>query len=192
MKTTRILLGALWLSACAAPPPPILPQAAPKTPGLLGPGDIFEVRVYGEKELSGIYRVSVEGTIDFPLVGRIRVESVTAADLSEIVAAELERYVKAPNVSIFVKEYNSQKIYVFGQVQRPGTFKYETGMNIVQAITLAGGFGRMADQSGAFVTRIIDGREQRLKVSVEDIGEGRSPNLELEPGDIVYVPEALF
>jgi polysaccharide export outer membrane protein len=167
-------------------------NAAPQQHNLLGPGDIFEVRVFGEEELSGSYRVSESGTIEFPLVGTIEVKGATDTELSNRLSELLRKYVKEPHVSIYVKEYNSKKVFVFGQVQKPGTFKFEQGMNIVEAITLAGGFATLADQTGTYVTRTINGSEQRIKVSVPAIGEGRAPNLTLEPGDIIYVPEAIF
>jgi protein involved in polysaccharide export with SLBB domain len=179
-------------AACASADAPAVATAVQVQQGVLGPGDVFEVRVYNEPELSGLYRVASDGTIDVPLVGRVSVDKMTASDVSLRLAEELRRFVRDPQVSLFVKEFNSQKIYVFGQVQRPGTFTYEQGMNIVQAITQAGGFAQLADKDGTYVTRLIGGREQRIRVSVEDIGQGNSPNIELQPGDIIYVPESLF
>jgi polysaccharide export outer membrane protein len=159
---------------------------------VLGPGDVFEIRVYGEEDLSGEHRVASDGSINFPLIGRVQVDGETARQVSDTITDRLKAYVKQPSVSVFVKEFNSKKVYVFGKVQRPGTFAYEDGMNIIQAITLAGGFSQLADQDGTFVTRIVDGRERRLEVRVKAIGEGKSPNLRLEPGDIVFVPESMF
>lgn len=158
----------------------------------LGPGDVFEVRVYGEPDLSGVYRVGSDGSIDFPLVGKVMAERRTGPEVTHEISERLAAYVKRPQVSIFVKEFNANKVFVFGEVQKPGTFPFEDGMNIIQAITLAGGFGKLADKDGTFVTRRQDGKEQRLEVSVNAIGEGKVPNFELLPGDIVYVPEALF
>ena len=158
----------------------------------MGPGDVFEVRVFGEDGMSGAYRVASDGTIDFPLIGKTKVEGLTASTLSDHLRLALAKYLNNPSVSIYLKEYNSRKIFVFGQVREPGTFPYEQGMNIVQAITLAGGFDKLADQDATSVTRVVEGREQRMKVSVKAIAEGRSPNLTLEPGDIVFVPETLF
>lgn len=169
------------------------PVAEPQVPlSVLGPGDVFEVRVYGEQDLSGEFRVASDGSINFPLIGRIDVEGKTAHLVSDAISERLTRFVRHPSVSVFVKQYNSKKIYVFGKVQRPGTFAFEDGMNIIQAITLAGGFGPLADQDGTFVTRIVGGREERLEVRVKAIGEGEAPNLRLEPGDIVFVPESMF
>jgi len=155
----------------------------------LGPGDVFEVKVYGEDDLSGIYRVASDGGINFPLIGKVEVNNRTASDVSDLIADGLKQFIKDPSVSVFVKEYNSKKVYVFGQVQRPGTFPYEDGMNIIQAITLSGGFGPLADQNGTFVTRLVDGVEQRVEIKVRSIGEGKATNFRLQPGDIVYVPE---
>jgi polysaccharide export outer membrane protein len=196
--------GLAALPACAlfrGPPredPPTLPPSpvVPAAPGTtLGPGDVFEVRVFQEPDLSGIYRVAAEGGIDFPLCGKIAIAGLTPNEASGALTRCLSgRYLKNPQVSIFLKEYNSKKVFVFGQVQKPGTFVYEEGMTIVQAVTLAGGFfdrpdGFKADKNSVNVTRVVEGVEQRIKVRVEDIAMGRAPNFTLLPGDIIFVPE---
>jgi protein involved in polysaccharide export with SLBB domain len=158
----------------------------------LGPGDVFEVRVYGEEDLSGEYRVSSDGNINFPLVGKVGADGKTATEISDEISLRLTKFIKDPSVSVFVKEYQSKKVYVYGKVQRAGTFPYEDGMNIIQAITLAGGFGDLANQDKAFITRIVEGQEKRIEVSVKDIGEGTVSNFQLEPGDIVYVEESWY
>jgi len=191
--TLLSLVGAWLAGACAhnAPSGDLKPAVTlPLT--VLGPGDVFEVKVYGEEDLSGTYRVASDGGINFPLVGKIQAVNRTPTELSDEIAAGLRQFLKQPSVSVFVREFTSKKVYVFGQVARPGTFQFEDGMNIIQAITLAGGFSTMADQNGAFVTRIIDGKEQRVEVKVKAIGEGKSSNFKLQPGDIVYVPETMF
>lgn len=172
------------LSPNAAIPRPV------KTP--MGVGDVFELRVYREKELTGVHRVSVDGTVDIPLVGRIRVEQLSRDEVVDLLRTKLEQFINEPQVSILVKERKSKKIFVFGQVRKPGTFEFESNMNIIQAITLAGGFDKLADQNGAFVNRIIEGHEKRLEVSVKDIGKGEATNFLLQAGDIVYIPESLF
>jgi protein involved in polysaccharide export with SLBB domain len=159
----------------------------------LGPGDVFEVRVFQEPDLSGIYRVGSEGTIDFPLCGKVVIAGLQGSGVSERLTTCLSAgFLKNPQVSIYIKEYNSKKIFVLGEVQKPGTFQYDDNMTIVQAITLAGGFSPRADRNNASVARLEDGREQRFKVPVVDIGQGRAANFSLRPGDIVFVPESLF
>lgn len=159
----------------------------------LGSGDVFEVRVVGEEDLSGAYRVASDGTIAFPFCGRVDVGGRTAPDTADVLTTCLaDGFIKNPQVTVFIKERNSKKIFVFGEVSKPGTFAYEDGMNVVQAITLAEGFSKLAARNSVVVTRIVDGKEERIRVGVNDIGMGRQQNLPLQPGDIVYVPESFF
>ncbi len=172
------------------PPPP----ADVATDTSLGPGDVFDVVVYGEKDLSGTYRVDTDGTIVFPFVGRVKADGLQPNDLAEVLARRLQEggYLRSPQVSVFVKEYNSKRISVVGAVERPGTFTMTPGMTVVQAVSMASGFTPMADRNAVVVTRRVDGHVQRYRVRVEDITEGRAPDFPLRPGDTVYVPERLF
>ena len=188
-----LALAALALAGCAGAPPPPPKPPEPRGASTLGPGDVFEVRVYQEAELSGVYRVGPQGDIVFPLCQRVAVGGLTANAVAERLQACLaEGFIKKAHVSVIVKEFNSQKIFVFGEVQKPGTFVYEDGMTIVQAVTVAGGFTKGAAQNSTSVTRLVDGQEQKMKVPVQDIALGKAQNFPLKPGDIVYVPESLF
>jgi protein involved in polysaccharide export with SLBB domain len=159
----------------------------------LGPGDVFEVRVFQEPELSGIFQVGPQGDIIFPLCRRVVVLGLDPNGAAEKIRSCLaEGFMRNPQVSVLVKEYNSKKVFVFGEVQKPGTFPFEDGMSIVQAITLAGGFNRNAAQNSTSVTRRVNGQEVKVKVNVQDIALGKAPNVTLEPGDIVFVPESMF
>lgn len=166
------------------------PLAAAST---LGASDLVEVRVFQEADLSGAYRVSPEGTIDFPLCGKVPVAGKTSSQAADALTNCLaEKYLKHPQVSVLIREYNSKKIFVFGEVQKPGTFPYEQNMSIIQAVTIAGGFTKLASKNNTNVTRLVEGREEKIRVPVEDIGTGREKNFELQPGDIVFVPESIF
>jgi polysaccharide export outer membrane protein len=192
------LAAALLLGAACAPrvvqnPPPAVPAPMEVAATALGPGDVFEVRVFQEPELSGIFQVGPQGDIIFPLCKRVVVAGLTANGAAEKLRACLsDGFMRDPQVSVLVKEYNSKKVFVFGEVQKPGTFAYEDGMSIVQALTLAGGFTRTAAQNSTSVTRLVNGQEVKMKVNVQDIALGKAPNVTLEPGDIVYVPESMF
>lgn len=168
-----------------------IPAAASQSLAL-GAGDIFEIRVYNEKDISNIYRVSNSGYINFPLLGATKVNGLTSTQLVSFLELKLKEFLRNPQVSVFIKEFHSKKVYVFGQVRKPGTFTYEENMNIIQAITLAGGLQPLADPNGTFVNRVVNGTEQKIKVAIRDIGKGEAPNVVLHPGDIVYVPESLF
>ena len=166
-------------------------QALPAS--ALGPGDVIEVRVFQEQDVSGVHRLGPEGTIDFPLCGRVSLGGLTATAAAEAIAVCLRgRFYKNPQVSVFLRELNSRKVFVFGEVQKPGTFSYEDGMSVVQALALAGGFSKLAAKNSCTVTRTIAGAETRIRVPVDDIVAGRAPGFTLLPGDILYVPESLF
>jgi protein involved in polysaccharide export with SLBB domain len=168
------------------------PAVAPSS-STLGAGDLLEVRVFEEADLSGPYRVSPGGTIDFPLCGKVKVEGLNGSGTADLLTKCLgEKYLKRPQVSVLVREYNSKKIFVFGEVQKPGTFPYDEDMSVIQAITVAGGFGKLASKNDVAVTRLVNGKETKIRVRVADIGTGREKNLKLLPGDIVFVPESLF
>ena len=173
---------------------PLVEVAAVQAAGsTLGAGDVIEVRVYREPDLSGVYQVGSEGDVAFPLCQRVVVSGLTAnaaADrFRDCLAAG---FIRDPQVTVVVKEYNSKKVFVFGEVQKPGTFTFQDGMSIVQAVTAAGGFTRSASQNATSVTRRVKGQEVRVRVHVQDIALGKAPNFTLEPGDIVFVPESLF
>ena len=159
----------------------------------LGTGDLLDVRVFDEADLSGPYRISPEGTIDFPLCGKVKVAGLTSSGVADTLTQCLAHgYLKHPNVTVLVREYNSKKVFVFGEVNKPGTFAYEENMSVIQAVTLAGGFTKLAAKNSANVTRTIAGHEVKIHVPIEDIGVGREKNFTLQPGDILFVPESFF
>ena len=157
----------------------------------LGSGDVISLSVYGEEELSGDFVVLPSGKISFPLVGNIEVEGKNCSGVEQAVVSELKNgYLRNPSLSCSVKEYNSRKVYIFGEVEKPGTFRYEQNMTIIQGITLAGGFSDIAWKNRTNITRIIDERETNIVVPIEKIVAGQEKNFFLKPGDIIFIPEA--
>lgn len=195
---TLLLILSTRLMACGGSSRDVtdIPGEESATPpdSTLGPGDVFDVRVYGEKDLSSTFRVASDGTIDYPLLGPLQVNALTPGELAKSIEDGLKegQFLKKPQVSIFVKEYNSKKISVFGQVKKPGTFPYQDGMSVVEAISIAGGFTSMARGNDTTVIRVVGGVKKRFKVPVEDVGTGQAPNFVLRSGDIVFVPERIF
>ncbi|HEX5752289.1 MAG TPA: polysaccharide biosynthesis/export family protein [Archangium sp.] len=195
-----LLLGAV--TACRTTPPTqaIDASALPASPAseiaetrrTLGPGDLVDVRVFQEPDHSGVWAVSPEGTIDYPLCGKVHLAGRTSGTAADALRECLTRYLRHPEVSVAIREYNSKKVFVFGEVQKPGTFSYEEGMTIIEAVTLAGGFTKLASPNGTQVARQDAGQQLKIRVPVKDIRDGAEKNFALRPGDIVYVPESFF
>lgn len=187
-----VLLGITGCADRATGPYPVsVPQ--PPTVSAMGPGDLFDVRVYGEPTLSSSYEVDSNGNINFPLIGAIKAEGRSPPEIEKDIETRLaDGYIKNPSVSVKVTEYRSRRVSVFGQVRSPGTFGFTENMSVVEAITKAGGFTGMAKKNAVRITRVTGEQTERIVVAVEDIGTGRSPNFLLRPGDVVFVPERLF
>jgi polysaccharide export outer membrane protein len=187
-----ILILAL-LAACAPPPRPLdLPQPSEVT--TLDVGDTFEIRVVGEEKLPVGYTVAPDGTIDFPYVKRIRVAGLEPQELAELVRKKLiEKEILAdPNVSVSMKEYNSKRIEVIGEVARPGSIPMVNGMTLLRAISIVGGFNALAKRNQVTIRRRVKGGTRAASVSVEDIIDNRIPDPLLQAGDSINVPQKVF
>ncbi len=186
----------LVVGACASRkmPPPGSVEAVDITPEeRLGIDDVFEVRVFSEPDLSGPFRIAADGTVDYPFVGRVSVVGLRSGDVQELIASKLrDGYLKRPQVSVMVKEWNSRKVSVIGQVQRPGSVAYFPKMTIVDAIAAAGGFTGIAAKNSVTLRREAKGSVQSRNCPVAEISEGRAPNIVLQPGDILVVDERMF
>jgi protein involved in polysaccharide export with SLBB domain len=159
----------------------------------MGAGDVVEVRVFQETDLSGVYTISAEGVINFPLCGKVHVAGRTPVAAADEIAECLGKaYLRHPRVTVELKQFNSMQVFVFGEVTRPGAFAFSPGMTIVHAVSLAGGLTRTAAKNSLNVTRVVDGREMKVPVKMEDIVVGRAKNVVLVPGDIIFVPESFL
>src|SRR6185437_15398036 len=159
----------------------------------VGVDDTFDVRVYGETELSGMFRVATDGTVDYPLAGRLEVAGLRTGEIQKLLVERLRgRYLKDPQVVVTIKDRNSQKISVLGQVSKPGQVGYYPNMTIVDAIASAGGFTGIAAKNSVNLRRQVAGKIQTHVVPVADISEGRSPNVMVLPGDVLVVDERVF
>ena len=193
-----LVAAAVVLAGCATVPaerpPDIEIPPAPAEAATLGANDVVEIKVFREPDLDGVYRVSPQGIIDFPLIGSVQIRGKRPEEVGEELRARLSAgFLIEPQVTVFVREMNSQKVHVLGQVNQAGSFPYDIGMSVIQAITNAGGFTKLAATNRVTLTRVdVDGQKKTYRVPVGDIGSGQAVNVQLRPGDIVYVPEAIF
>ena len=187
-------LAVVALIGCSDPPPSKYPvQQASVQDAALGPRDIFEVRVFRQEDLSGLFEVSPQCTISYPLIGIVEVCEKTPPEVEQVIRERLaDGYIKEPQVSVLIKEYRSKSVSVFGQVKKPGTLPYAGGMTVVEAISQAGGFTEMARKNAVTVTRVTKGKKTNYTVPVESIGEGKADNFMVRPGDVVFVPRRMW
>lgn len=161
----------------------------------LGTGDVFEIRVYGEEDLSADYRVAQDGTIDFPLIGQVEVSGLEPSAVAAMIGTRLREggFLVAPHVACVVREYNSKRVSVLGAVRNPGSYPLRSGMGVVEAIGLAGGFTALANRDGTVITRRRAGEDvRRISAPVDQITNGTELDVPLRNGDIVTVPERIF
>jgi protein involved in polysaccharide export with SLBB domain len=189
-----VLAMLVWVAGCAdraIAPYPTSPPMTSDGGEVLGPGDIIEVVVAGEVDLSHSYQVDEDGTVSFPMIGLVDVVGKSRRQIEIDITNRLkDGYLKNPQVTVLIKEVRSKRISVFGQVKTPGTFSFSPNMSVVEAITLAGGFTALAKKNSVRVIRV--GIEKPFIVAVQDIGEGRAPNFFLRPGDVIFVAERLL
>lgn len=196
------MLGALCLASVVGGSPGCTP--APRaTPNdllhvdedtSLGTGDVFEVRVYGEEDLSADYRVAQNGEIDFPLIGTVQVAGLEPGEVASAIATALRdgQFLVDPHVSVVVREYNSKRISVLGAVRTPGSYPMRSGMGVVEAVSLAGGFTSLANRDGTVITRTEGDETRRISAPIDRITGGSEPDVPVRAGDIITVPERLF
>jgi len=191
-----LLLALLASSACgpAAPRFRAARGEAQVEDTAVGPGDVFDVRVYDEENLSAQYRVEVDGTIDFPLIGNVEVAGLDSGAIAERIRDRLRdgQFLVAPHVSVRVQEYNSRRVSVIGAVREPGSYPLQTGMGVVEAVSLAGGFTALANRDGTLLTRHVNGQLRTFSVPVDRISSGQEPDVTVRAGDILHVPERIF
>jgi polysaccharide biosynthesis/export protein VpsN len=194
VKRFAVPLLFVALAAACGPPPQPLRLPAPIEVTTLGVGDVFEIRIVGEDKLPVAYTVAPDGTVDLPYVKRMRIAGLEPQELAEAVRNKLvEREIlRDPSVSVSVKEYNSKRVEVMGEVQRPGSLPLVPGMTLLRAITIAGGFNALAKRSVVTVRRRVRGGTQAASVSVDDIIDNRIPDPLLQAGDSINVPQKVF
>lgn len=188
-----VTLVVAWvLGGCFEPDHSLIPPAQPVevTSGLTA-GDVFEVRVFGEEDIGGTFQVQEDGSIDFPLIGRVNVTDKTQADLAALLEQQLgDGYLRSPHVTVILTSRENLEISVLGQVTRPGKFPYAEKMTLVQALSEAGGLNELAQARRVKLTRKGPMGVGTYEVSIKAITDGREPDLLLQPGDIIFVPLA--
>ena len=172
------VISALVLGIIAA-----LPAGAADRPEYtLGPGDSLRVTVFGQEDLSGEFTVDGQGSISLPLVGNVAVGTLSVREAEQAVVGKLKPdYLKNPRVSIEVLNY--RPFYILGEVNKPGSYPYVSGMTVINAVALGGGYTHRARENNLMITRGNDATRQKHKATHDTV---------VLPGDVIEVPERYF
>ena len=154
------------------------------------PEDVIEIYVWKEEELQREVVVRPDGGVSFPLVGTVHAAGKTTSELETSLTAKLSEYIPDAVVSVSVKELNGLRIYVDGKVKNPGEFQLGRYVDVLQALSLAGGLTPFADGSDIRILRRIDGKEVMYRFNYGQVQRGKKleQNIVLQPNDVVLVP----
>jgi polysaccharide export outer membrane protein len=156
----------------------------------LQPGDVLLISVWKEKDLEGEVLVRPDGGMSFPLAGDLDAAGRTVEEVRGVLAQRLKPFIPDPVVTVSVKSIGGNHVYVIGRVQRPGEFTFSRPVDVMQALSLAGGATPFAALNDIVILRRQNGAERVLRFRYGDIVRGRSleQNVVLESGDTVVVP----
>jgi polysaccharide biosynthesis/export protein len=186
MYHLRVFLAMLAIAAfsgCASPVKYSVAPAVPAdTPYRLASGDRLRVIVFGQDNLSNSYSVDGTGVISMPLIGRVRAQGLTTAELERAIEARLRQgYLREPSISAEVEDY--RPFFMLGGVSAAGQYPFINGITVQNAVAVAGGFTPRAVQSCVEITRVVDGRSLTFPAPL---------SASVSPGDTITVEERFF
>jgi polysaccharide export outer membrane protein len=204
--SVALLVTALGLAACASQPSP--PAAlsgsavgeaviggakddASADPGyVLEPGDIIRINVWREPALDDAVLVRPDGGISFPLAGELDAQGKTVAEVSQDLSQRLEEYIPDPVVTVSLQQIEGNRVYVTGRVNRPGGFVLTRPVDVMQALSMAGGLSPFADKDAIKILRRKNGRQVAIPFNYKRVQKGQDlqQNILLQAGDTLVVP----
>jgi polysaccharide export outer membrane protein len=157
---------------------------------VIGPDDVLDVSVWKEQELTRSLQVRPDGKISMPLLGDVQAAGLTPGQLGQSVTERLKKFLTAPQVTVILTQINSQRVYVTGEVTRPGAYPVLPGMTVLQAITSAGGLTQFANGKKIFLMRDENHIQTKYPFSYKEVLDGRKAeeNLPVKAGDTIVVP----
>jgi len=178
-----VLASGVSMSAGAAPPADVSYTVKP--------GDTLSISVWKEPDLQGPVLVRPDGQFSFPLAGQFDARNKTVQELQQELTAKLKKFISDPVVTVSIQEIKGNKVYVIGQVQKPGDFIVNPRVDVMQALSMAGGTTPFAALGDIMILRRNDtGQQQALPFKYTDVIRGRNlaQNIMLQAGDVVVVP----
>lgn len=177
-------------TAKGAAPTTTSPVAANDPDYKIGPQDVLTINVWKEPDVSREVPVRPDGKISLPLLNDVEAAGLTPMQLANSLTESLKKFISGPQVTVIVKEINSRRVYVIGEVVRAGTFPLLPKMTVLQIVSSCGGFTQFANPKKIYVLRTKDGKQTKIPFNYKEVVSGKNPeqNIELEPGDTVVVP----
>ena len=176
------------------PPPDVInPEGEYKAASeyRIGANDLLEVSVFQVEELARTVRVNSQGQISLPLIGMVQAGGKTVSELQVLIATSLkQKYVQDPQVSIFVKEFTSQRVTMEGAVKKPGIYALTGKTSLLQALAMSEGVDPLANLQGAVIFRVIDGKKMGAVFDIAAIRAGKMEDPQIYGDDIVVVDQS--
>ena len=190
MKKVAILYLILFLTIGAGSLPAAEEKAESGADYIIGPGDILDVYTWGDQSLTRTVAVLPDGKITFPLIGVLTATGKTVSGIKEELEEKIRTYIPDPVLSVEVRQVNSLLIYVIGRVNNPGKFVLNSNVNVLQALSMAGGLNPFAKRDKIKVFRQAGKKTDILLFKYDDVVENNrlEQNVQLQRGDVVVVP----
>jgi len=169
----------------------LMPKAATSDPNyVIGPQDVVDINVWKEPELTRSVPVRPDGKISMPLLNDVQAAGLTPMQLTAQISTALKKFISDPQVTVVVTQINSQRIYILGEVTRPGAFPLVPGMTVLQALSSGGGFTMFANVKKIYLLRTVNGKQEKYPFNYNAVIHGKTTegNIPLNSGDTIVVP----
>jgi len=187
LRLLAIVAAAVLVPAMLAVSPSIAQPSPAQEAYILGPGDTIDIVVYGEPDLFRTVIVKPDGAVSLALLGEVKAAGRTTTQLAADLTRLYGKYLKQPLISVTVREFRVDRIYILGQVSRPGEYQLRPGIGIMELLANAGGPTGRADLAKVVVIR---GRTEAQQLNLlEAFATNRNPDVKLLAGDVLFVPE---
>ncbi len=157
---------------------------------IIGAQDVLDISVWKEPDLTKTVPVRPDGKISMPLLNDVQAAGLTPRQLGLLITESLRKFLTDPQVTIIVTQINSRRVYLLGEVAKPGAYSLLPDMTVLQALSNAGGFSNFAKQSKIYVLRTENGKSVKYPFDYKAVLSGKRPqdNIVLQPGDTIVVP----
>jgi len=175
-----------------ANPPAVAHTADVVVPGnyVIGTDDVLGIVFWKDKEMSADVRVRPDGRIALPLINEVLAAGLTPEDLQKKLTEESKKYMEDASITVVIREINSLKVFITGEVAKPGVYPLTFSMSVMQLLSVAGGLKEYANAKNITIMRNQGGKQTSLKFNYREVASGKNlkQNIELKPGDTVVVP----